>query len=104
MLDSILKLLGEYAVQLIFSVLGILITAYVVPYLKKKNVYWIVEKLVEAAEKLKETNPELVKKDWVLSQLEAKGIKTDAFTEALIESAVKQLDIAVSGAAGKTEG
>ena len=86
-------------VKIVFILIGTLISVYVVPWLKEKRLYDTVRTLVEAAQKLAENNP-LDKKSWVLAQLEALGIKRTAFVEAVIESAVKQLDIAeqMSGA------
>ena len=86
------------AVQLTFAVISALITAYVVPYLKKKNIYDTVKKLVQAAEKLAE-NANSDKKAWVKAELSRLGVKmtalTDTLIDAFIESAVKELDIAV---------
>lgn len=86
------------AVQLIFAVISALITAYVVPYLKKKNIYDTVKKLVQAAEKLAE-NANIDKKAWVKAELSRLGVKmtavTDTLIDAFIESAVKEIDIAV---------
>lgn len=86
------------AVQLTFAVISALITAYVVPYLKKKNIYDTIKKLVQAAEKLAE-NANIDKKAWVKAELSRLGVKmtavTDTLIDAFIESAVKELDIAV---------
>ena len=86
------------AVQLTFAVISALITAYVVPYLKKKNVYDTVKKLVQAAEK-RAGNANIDKKAWVKAELSRLGVKmtavTDTLIDAFIESAVKELDIAV---------
>ena len=86
------------AVQLTFAVISALITAYIVPYLKKKNIYDTVKKLVQAAEKLAE-NANIDKKAWVKAELSRLGVKmtavTDTLIDAFIESAVKELDIAV---------
>lgn len=70
------------------------ITAYVLPWLKEKRLLGTVKTLVEAAEKLAENQP-LDKKAWVVAQLENIGVKVTPFVEAAIESAVKQLDIAM---------
>lgn len=70
------------------------ITAYVVPWLRERHLLDTVKTLVEAAEKLAENQP-LDKKAWVIAQLSGLGIKVTPFVEAAIESAVKQLDIAM---------
>ncbi len=69
-------------------------TAYVIPWLKDKRLLGTVKTLVEAAEKLAENQP-IDKKAWVVAQLTNIGIKVTPFVEAAIESAVKQLDIAM---------
>ena len=94
------------AVQLAFAVISALITAYVVPYLKKKNIYDTVKKLVQAAEKLAE-NANIDKKAWVKAELSHLGVKmtavTDTLIDAFIESAVKELDIAVGKSNNKAK-
>ena len=70
------------------------VTAYLVPWLKNRNLIGVVKTLVEAAEKLSENQP-LDKKKWVITQLEFLGVRITPFVDAAIESAVKQLDIAI---------
>lgn len=70
------------------------ITAYVVPWLKERHLLDTVKTLVSAAEKLAENQP-IDKKAWVIAQLDNLGIKVTPFVDAAIESAVKQLDIAL---------
>lgn len=70
------------------------ISAYVIPWLRDKHLLSTVRTLVEAAEKLAENQP-LDKKLWVTTQLKAIGVKITPFIDAAIESAVKQLDIAI---------
>ena len=43
------------------------------------------------------------KKEYVVSLLRARGIEVNEYVEALIESAVEELDIALSKAADNTE-
>lgn len=88
----------EAIVKIAFIVLSTVVTLYVVPWLKEKRLYDIVQKMVDAAEKWAETN-EIDKKEWVICQLENKGIVVNDYVDALIEAAVKELDIAL----GKTE-
>lgn len=85
----------EVIVKIVFIVLSTVVTLYVVPWLKEKRLYDTVQKMVDAAEKWAETN-DIDKKAWVVSQLESKGIKVSPYVDALIEAAVKELDIALS--------
>ena len=85
----------EAIVKIVFIVLSTVVTLYVVPWLKEKRLYDTVQKMVDAAEKWAETN-DIDKKEWVISQLESKGIKVSPYVDALIEAAVKELDIALS--------
>ena len=66
-----------------------------VPFLKEKRIYNLVEKFVSAVEKLAETGilPKVDKKQKVIELLEAKGIAVTLEVEAFIEGAVKQLDL-----------
>lgn len=89
----------ELAVKLVFAFLGGLITIYVVPWLKEKNLYSTVKRMVQAAEKWNTTNP-IDKKAWVIERLIEKGITVNPYVEALIESAVQEIDAAISKGAG----
>lgn len=90
--------------QIVCAVIGILLTAIVVPWLKQnaipwlkeKQLYGIVSKFVHAAEKLAETGviDRESKRDYVVSLLKNKGYDITPETEAFIESAVKELDMA----------
>lgn len=84
----------EAIVKIVFVILGAVVTVYVVPWLKEKKLYDTVVKMVEAAEKWAEKN-NINKKEWVISQLEGKGIDVNEYVDALIEAAVKELDIAL---------
>lgn len=91
--------------QIVLALMGILLTAVVVPWLKgsaipwmkEKQLYSIVTKFVYAAEKLAETGAidRSKKKDYVVNLLKGKGYNITSETEAFIESAVKELDMAV---------
>lgn len=81
----------DYAVKILFAVLGVLVTTYVVPWLKEKKLYAIVVQIVKAAEKLAE-NKEIDKKQYVIDILEGKGIAVDAYVDAIIEACVLELD------------
>lgn len=91
--------------QMIISLAAALITAFLVPYIKGKIgeakwqtiVSWI-KVAVQAAEKMFEDQPASgqSKKQYVLEFLAAKGIVlTEAELDALIESAVLELDKAL---------
>lgn len=92
--------------KIVISLIGILVTAVVVPwlnntvvpYLKEKRVYSIVCKFVKAAEKLGESGAisKSTKKDYVVDLLTSKGIEVTGEIDALIESAVEELDLAVA--------
>lgn len=105
---------GEIAsgiLQIVCALIGILLTAVVVPWLKtsaipwmkEKQLYGLVKKFVQAAEKLAETGAleRGEKKDYVVNLLEQKGYHMNAETEAFIESAVKELDMAVEAGWGE---
>lgn len=92
----------EALVKIIFLVASVVVTVYVVPWLKEKKLYETVKKMVQAAEKWNETHP-MDKKAYVVSLLRARGIEVNAYVEALIESAVEELDIALSKAADNTD-
>lgn len=89
------EIIIELVVKLAFALFGGIITIYVVPWLKEKNLYNTVKKMVQAAEKWNKTNP-INKKEWVVGQLSMKGITVNAYVEALIESAVQELDSAIA--------
>lgn len=90
------ELIIDLIVKIVFVLLGGFVTVYIVPWLKEKNLYNTVVKMVQAAEKLNKTNP-IDKKAWVIAALESKGITVNKYVEALIESAVQELDIALYG-------
>ena len=89
-MDTIISTLIGAAILIVTAA----ISAYVVPWLRERHLLDTVKTLVEAAEKLAENQP-LDKKAWVIAQLSGLGIKVTPFVEAAIESAVKQLDIAM---------
>lgn len=72
----------------------------VVPWLKEKRLYCIVQHFVEAAEKLAENN-KIDKKEYVISMLKEKNVEITPEIEAYIESAVKDLDLSISGVVGE---
>ena len=94
--EPVIDIIIDSAVKILFTLVLGLITAYVVPWLKEKRLYDTVVKMVQAAEKWSKTH-NIDKKAYVIEQLEAKGIKVNSIVEALIESAVQELDIALAG-------
>lgn len=98
---DITSLSGSIA-EVIVLVLGIIITRYLVPFLKEKytatkvkNTYELVKKAVEAAEKMfPESGTGETKRQYVIDFIKEKGINiTDKDLDVFIESAVKILDI-----------
>lgn len=85
-----IDVIAKIAITLLVAVA----TYYVVPWLKKKGLYALVEKAVKAAEKWAENN-EINKKEWVIEKLKAMGVKITPAVEVFIESAVEELDISL---------
>ena len=88
------EFLIDIAVKVLVALATGLVTAYVVPWLKEKRLYDTVVKMVRAAEKWAQTH-DIDKKAWVIQQLTAAGVTVSPTVEALIESAVQELDIAL---------
>lgn len=96
------ELVGAIA-QIVFAVISAVASAIVIPWLKssvlpwlkEKQLYSTVQKFVQAAEKLDETGvlDHTAKKDYVIGLLRNKGYTINGEVEALIESAVKELDM-----------
>ena len=100
-------------IEAIFAILGLFFTGVAIPWLiktgipwlKDKRLYGIVTVLVKAAEKQREAGTLTIPKyDYVVQMLEAKGIKVTAEVKAMIEAAVKELDIAVDSTIGTLGG
>lgn len=95
--------LQDSIVQLVLVVLSIIITKYLVPYLKEKytaekvsNTYDHVIKAVQAAEKAFEdyTGVGDQKKQYVLNYLKSKNINlSEEDVDVFIDSAIKLLDV-----------
>lgn len=91
--------------EIIATVLSLIITYYVIPFikndaipwLKEKRIYELIKQLVQAAEKMAESGAiaKVDKKATVIKLLTDKGIIVTDEIDALIESAVKELDIVV---------
>lgn len=91
----------QVVLALISAVMSVLVIPWlktsVFPWLKEKRLYNAVTMFVQAAEKLAETGAidRSKKKEYVLRLLRGKGYVIDDEVEALIESAVKELDMVV---------
>lgn len=86
-----------YLIQAIIVAITGVITYYIktvlVPWLEDKQLYTTVQRYVQAAEKLAEAGGlNTGKKEYVAKLLQSKGIEVTPEIEALIESAVKELD------------
>lgn len=92
-MQQIINILLEHLVEIVFTILGILVTTYIVPWLKEKKLYETVKIIVQAAEKIAQSN-KINKKAWVVSNLESIGITVNEHIEAMIESAVEEIDAA----------
>ena len=93
-LDAVLSL----AVLAFTSVVVPWLKGTAVPWLKEKRLYGIVQKFVNAAEKMADAGNlgKGEKKAYVVRMLSELGIKVDDQIDAMIESAVIELDIAFS--------
>ncbi len=103
-MEEIMTSAAGLIVKLVFAAIGLLITYYLVPWLKEKKLYSTVTKLVRGAEKLAGSMQigKGEKKSYVIDQLKNLGIKITPFVEALIEAAVTELDLAKIAAKEKT--
>lgn len=83
------------AVKLVFAVIGVLLLRYILPWIKQQVWYSAIKWLVNAAEKLAESGQisKDYKKQYVLRLMQLLKIPVNDFTSALIEAAVKELDM-----------
>lgn len=94
--------LVSLGVKVVFTIISIIITTLVVPWikntaipwLKDKHLYTTVVRFVQAAEKMAESEQieKCDKKAFVIRLLQRKGIVIDPIVDAFIESAVEELD------------
>ena len=106
MFETIWNAILPNILEIILTVISLIISYYVVPYIKKdlipwlkeKRVYSIVKNFVQAVEKMAETGviDKTVKKAKVVELLQNIGITVDDNVEVLIESCVKELDMLTS--------
>lgn len=107
-MSEIVMTLANCLLELVFAVAGVVFTTVVIPWIvksvipwmKQKHIYSIVQKLVKAAEKQAEAGTLLKadKKAYVIRLLEAQGITVTEEIDAFIEAAVMELDIAINSA------
>lgn len=92
--DGLVQQTVDTAMRLVALVILLLVSQYVLPWMKEKGLYSTIQKFVQAAEKLAETGviAKTHKKEWVWALLERTGVKRTEKVDAMIESAVKELD------------
>lgn len=103
MSEAIIKVITDNVLEIIIAIISIVVSYYIipaikndlVPWLKEKHLYDTVKKLVQAVEKLAESGAiqKTDKKQEVIKLLENQGIEINESVDALIESAVKELDL-----------
>ena len=83
------------AVKLVFAIIGVLLLRYILPWIKQQVWYSAIKWLVNAAEKLAESGQisKDYKKKYVIRLMQMLRIPVNDFTSALIEAAVKELDM-----------
>ena len=83
------------AVKLVFAIIGVLLLRYILPWIKQQVWYSAIKWLVNAAEKLAESGQisAASKKKYVIRLMQLLKIPVNDFTSALIEAAVKELDM-----------
>lgn len=106
MFETIWNAILPNILEIILTIISLIISYYVIPYikrdlipwLKEKHVYSIVKHFVQAVEKMAETGAidKTTKKEKVIELLQSKGITVDSTVETLIESCVKELDMLAS--------
>ncbi len=106
MLETIWDAILPNILEIILTIISLVISYYVIPYiksdlipwLKEKRLYSIVKNFVQAAEKMAETGVinKTDKKAKVIELLQSQGVNVDSTIETFIESCVKELDIAAS--------
>lgn len=102
---SIYGQLVSVAINIVKIVISIITTVIIIPWLKntvvpwlsEKRLYGIVKTYVRAAEKMADSGfiVKSEKKRFVRDMLESKGVNVTEEIDALIESAVEELDLAV---------
>lgn len=91
MKEQLITIFVEHFIEIVFAIIGIAVSTYLVPWLKEKKLYDTVKISVNAAEKWAQTH-QIDKRTWVEEQLTSAGIKITPLISAMIESAVSELD------------
>ena len=101
---DIVNVITQNILEIVFAVISAIVSYYVIPFikndlipfLKEKRLYNDVKTFVKAAEKLAESGviTRKMKKAKVIELLENKGVVVTDEIDAIIESAVKDLDLA----------
>jgi len=96
MISLLIKLMCGCAVLFVTYVVAPWLRDNVIPWLKDKQLYSIIFSFVKAAEKSAESGiiDKEAKKQFVIDLLTSRGITVNSDVDALIESAVKDLDLA----------
>lgn len=92
----------DLVVRLVIVAAAFAAAWYVVPWMKDKGIYDEVRRIVAAAEKWAQSH-EIDKNAWVVAGLEEIGIKVTPRVKRWIESAVMELDIAISASEKKED-
>lgn len=103
MAEEIFKVLLDHIFEIVFAIMGMFVTAYVVPWLKEKKLYDSVKIAVRAAEKWAQTH-DINKRQWVEELLTSQGITVTPIISGMIESAVTELDAAFAKAKKASSG
>ncbi len=92
--------------ELIGTIIILVATRYIIPWLKEQRIYSTIKKFVRAAEKLAEAGElsKVEKKRYVETLLKKKGVTITAEIDAMIEAAVKELDLAADVIIGEILG
>lgn len=106
MWETIWNLILPNLLEIIWVIISLVISRYIIPYiksdfipwLKEKRLYGIVKNFVQAAEKMAESGviEKADKKNKVVELLNKNGISVNETVDTFIESCVKELDMAVS--------
>ena len=101
--EQIINIITSNALEIIAAIISIVVSYYVipmiktdlVPFLKEKRLFALIEKLVEGAEKMAESGliEKKDKKAMVIQCLKDEGIEVTPAVDAFIEAAVKELDL-----------
>lgn len=105
-METLINSITANILEIILAVISIIVSYYIIPaikedlipWLKEKRIYGTVKKFVQAAEKMANSGliPKCDKKKEVIALLYESGIEIDETVEAFIESACKELDIALN--------